>query len=70
MSGAELHIFKVFEKIAKKRRDRIWEVLTFAQLSGPFTKCFEGQVQQVLYLCSEDSRPWAGFSFTLELAMW
>ena len=41
-------------KMAKISGDYTWEVLTFAKSSGHFTRCFEDQVHQVLYLCSEE----------------
>ena len=39
----------MFKKISDK-----WETLTFAKLSGHFTRCFECQVHQVLHLRSEE----------------
>ena len=47
-------------KIAKISGDYKWEVLTFAKSSGHFTRCFGGQVHQVLYLCSKEPRPTSG----------
>ena len=50
------------QKLAKISGDYKWEVLTFAKSSGHFTKCFGGQVHQVLYLCSEEPRgTWGRF---------
>ena len=49
-------IFEGFRKRAKIMGDYRWEVLTFAKSSGHFTRCFGGQVHQVLYLCSEEPR--------------
>ena len=49
-------IFKGFRKRAKIIGDYRWEVLTFAKSSGHFTRCFGGQVHQVLYLCSKEPR--------------
>ena len=55
-------IFEGFRKRAKIIGDYRWEVLTFAKSSGHFTRCFGGQVHQVLYLCSEEPRAtWATF---------
>ena len=49
-------------KIAKISGDYRWEVLTFAKSSGHFTRCFGGQVHQVLYLCSREPRgTWGTF---------
>ena len=49
-------------KIAKISGDYRWDVLTFAKSSGHFTRCFEGQVHQVLYLCTgEPRRTWGIF---------
>ena len=35
-------------------------MFTFAKTNGHFTRCFEGQVHQVLYLCSEEPRGTSG----------
>ena len=47
-------------KIAKISGDYRWEVLTFAKSIGHFTRCFGGQVHQVLYLCSREPRGTSG----------
>ena len=48
--------------MAKISGDYRWEVLTFAKSSGHFTRCFGGQVHQVLYLCSREPRgTWGTF---------
>ena len=55
-------IFEGFRKRAKIIGDYRWEVLTFAKSSVHFTRCFGGQVHQVLYLCSREPRgTWATF---------
>ena len=46
--------------MAKIIGDYRWEVLTFAKSSGHFTRCFGGQVHQVLYLCSEEPQRGSG----------
>ena len=53
-------IFEGFRKRAKIIGDYRWEVLTFAKSSGHFTRCFGGQVHQVLYLCSKEPRAISG----------
>ena len=74
-SDEELDMFE--EKVLRKYQksgDYNWEVLTFAKLKSHFTKCSEGQVHQVLYLCMgkpgdlpELSRERTGFSLMSEL---
>ena len=50
-------MLEISVKNAKTSGDYRWEVLTFAKSSGHFTKCFEGQVHPVVYLCSREPRP-------------
>ena len=49
-------IWHHLQKLAKISGDYKWDVLTFAKSGGHFTRCFEGQVHQVLYLCNEQPR--------------
>ena len=46
--------------MAKINNDYNEEVLTFAKLSGHFTRCFEGRVHQVLYVCSREAQTISG----------
>ena len=48
------YVFKCFGKMVKKDVNYRWEMLTCAKLSVHFTRCFEGQVHQVLYLSSRE----------------
>ena len=50
----KLIIFLVFKQNAKNDDDQ-WEALTFAKLSGQFTKCIGDQFHQVLYLSTGEA---------------
>ena len=56
----------IWQKIIKMNSDYKCEVLTFAKSSGHFTKYFEGQVHQVLYLCGRESWAISGTCLVME----